>query len=164
MKAVFAALCMVLAVLCCASSVWANTPAEDELAELNKIEAQLLLQRQWIDYRWKKASAACYADFFVTYCLKGTRADYREQIDPIRAQEVALHENQRIVRDKIKDANDAKRAAERADPAKAEQRTDNKKAFEQKQKDEVERAADLEKRRKDAPRRAQENKAGTQLD
>lgn len=164
MKAVFAALSLIVAVLCCASSVWANTPAEDELAELNKIEAQLLLQRQWIDYRWKKASAACYADFFVTYCLKGTRADYREQIDPIRAQEVALHENQRIVRDKIKDANDAKRAAERADPAKAEQRTDNKKAFEQKQKDEVERAADLEKRRKDAPRRAQENKAGTQLD
>jgi hypothetical protein len=68
------------------------------------------------------------------------------------------------VRDKIKDANDAKRAAERADPAKAEQRTDNKKAFEQKQKGEAERAADLEKRRKDAPRRAQENKAGTQLD
>jgi len=164
LKAVFAALSLIVAVLCCASSVWANTPAEDELAELNKIEAQLLLQRQWIDYRWKKASAACYADFFVTYCLKGTRADYREQIDPIRAQEIALHESQRIVRDKIKDANDAKRAAERADPAKAEQRTDNKKAFEQKQKDEVERAADLEKRRKDAPRRAQENKAGTQLD
>ena len=164
MKPVFAALSLIVAVLCCASLVWANTPAEDELAELNKIEAQLLLQRQWIDYRWKKASAACYADFFVTYCLKGTRADYREQIDPIRAQEIALHESQRIVRDKIKDANDAKRAAERADPAKAEQRTDNKKAFEQKQKDEVERAADLEKRRKDAPRRAQENKAGTQLD
>ena len=164
MKAVFAALNLIVAIVCCANSVWANTPAEDELAELNKIEAQLLLQRQWIDYRWKKASAACYKDFFVTYCLKGTRADYREQIDPIRAQEVALHENQRIVRDKIKDANDAKRAAERADPAKAEQRTDNKKAFEQKQKDEIERAADLEKRRKDAPRRAQENKAGTQLD
>ena len=164
MKPVFAALSMVFAVLCCASSVWANTPEEDELAELNKIEAQLLLQRQWIDYRWKKASAACYKDFFVTYCLKGTRADYREEIDPIRAQEVALHESQRIVRDKIKDANDAKRAAERADPAKAEERADNKKAFEQKQKDEAERAADLEKRRKDAPRRAQENKAGTQLD
>ena len=164
MKAVFAALSMALAILCCTSSVWANTPEEDELAELNKIEAQLLLQRQWIDYRWKKASAACYKDFFVTYCLKGTRADYREQIDPIRVQEVALHESQRIVRDKIKDANDAKRAAERADPAKAVERADNKKVFEQKQKDEAARAADLEKRRKDAPRRAQENKAGTQLD
>jgi hypothetical protein len=68
------------------------------------------------------------------------------------------------MRDKIKDANDAKRAAERADPAKAEQRADNKKAFEQKQKDELQRAADLEKRRQDAPRRAQENRAGTRLD
>ncbi len=164
MKAVFVALTMVFAILCCANSVWANTPEEDELAELNKIEAQLLLQRQWIDYRWKKASAACYKDFFVTYCLKGTRADYRKEIDPVRDQEIALHESQRIVRDKIKDANDAKRAAERADPAKAAERADNKKAFEQKQKDEAERAADLEKRRKDAPRRAQENKAGTQLD
>ena len=138
MKSVFAALSLIFAILCCANSVWANTPEEDELAELNKIETQLSLQRQWIDYRWKKASAACYKNFFVTFCLNGTRADYREEIDPVRAQEIALHENQRIVRDKIKDANDAKRAAERA--------------------------ADLEKRRKDAPRRAQENKAGTQLD
>jgi hypothetical protein len=155
---------MIFAVLCCANTVWANTAEEDELAELNKIEAQLTLQRQWIDYRWKKASAECYKNFFVTFCLNGTRADYREEIDPVRAQEVALHESQRIMRDKIKDANDAKRAAERADPAKAEQRADNKKAFEQKQKDELQRAADLEKRRQDAPRRAQENRAGTRLD
>jgi hypothetical protein len=164
LKAVFAALSALLAVLYCANFALANTAEEDELAELNKIEAQLKLQREWIDYRWKKASAACYKDFFVTYCLKGTRADYRKEIDPVRDQEIALHESQRIVRDKIKDANDAKRAAERDDPAKAEQRTDNKKAFEQKQKDEAARAADLEQRRKDAPRRAQENKAGTQLD
>jgi hypothetical protein len=53
--------------------------------------------------------------------------------------------------------------AEKADPAKAAERAENVRAFEQKQEDAAKRAADLEERRKDAPRRAQENKAGTQL-
>ena len=40
----------------------------------------------------------------------------------------------------------------------------NQREFEEKQKASAARAADLEQRRKDAPKRAQENKAGTQLD
>jgi hypothetical protein len=57
-----------------------------------------------------------------------------------------------------------KRAAERASPERAAKRVSNQREFEEKQKASAVRAADLEQRRKDAPKRAQENKAGTQLD
>jgi hypothetical protein len=46
----------------------------------------------------------------------------------------------------------------------SQERADNEKAFQQKQKEAAARAADLEERRKDAPRRAQENKSGVKLD
>ena len=52
----------------------------------------------------------------------------------------------------------------RQDPKRAQERADNEKAFQKKQKDAATRAADLEERRKDAPRRAQENKSGVKLD
>jgi len=64
----------------------------------------------------------------------------------------------------LKDQEDIKRAAERASPEKAVERSDNQREYEEKQKDAAARAAELEQRRKDAPKRAQENKAGTQLD
>ena len=140
------------------------TPVQEaELEKLDKIEAELSLQREWADYRWKKASAECYQKYLVNRCLSQTRAQYRKEVDPIRAQEVELNTAQRELRKLLKDERDAKRAAEKADPAKAAERTQNKRAFEQKQEDAAKRAADLEERRKDAPRRAQENKAGTQL-
>jgi len=75
-----------------------------------------------------------------------------------------LNENQRIFKDRIKTQRDAQRAAERADPKRSQERADNEKAFQQKQKEAAARAADLEERRKDAPRRAQENKSGVKLD
>ena len=68
------------------------------------------------------------------------------------------------MRKSIKDQEDQKRAAERASPLKAAERADNQREFDEKQKAAASRAADLERRRKDAPKRAQENKAGTQLD
>jgi hypothetical protein len=140
------------------------TPAQEaELEKLDKIEAELTLQREWADYRWKKASAECYQKYLVNRCLSQTRAQYRKEIDPIRAQEVELNTAQRELRRLIKDERDAKRKAEKADPAKAVERAENVRAFEQKQRDAAKRAEDLEERRKDAPRRAQENKAGTQL-
>lgn len=101
---------------------------------------------------------------FVNSCLQDARAKYRREIDPIRAQEVLLNDNQRILRDRIKTQRDAERAAERSDPKRAQERADNEKAFQQKQKEAAARAADLEERRKDAPRRAQENKSGVKLD
>ena len=36
------------------------TPAQEaELEKLDLIEAELTLQREWADYRWKKASSEC---------------------------------------------------------------------------------------------------------
>ena len=140
------------------------TPAQEaELEKLDKIEAELTLQREWADYRWKKASSECYEKYLVNRCLGQTRAQYRKEIDPIRAQEVELNSAQRELRRLLKDERDAKRKAEKADPAKAAERAENVRTFEEKQQDAAKRAADLEERRKDAPRRAQENKAGTQL-
>ena len=140
------------------------TPAQEaELEKLDKIEAELTLQREWVDYRWKKASAECYQKYLVNRCLSQTRAQYRKEIDPIRAQEVELNTAQRELRRLLKDERDAKRIADKADPTKEAERAQNKRAFEQKQVDAAKRAEDLEERRKDAPRRAQENKAGTQL-
>ena len=144
--------------------VHAVTSDELDLEKLNQIEAQLTLQREWAEYRWKKTSAECYDKFFVNSCLSDARAKYRREIDPIRAQEVLLNENQRIIKERIKTERDARRAAERADPKRAQERAENEKAFLQKQKDAAARAADLEERRKDAPRRAQENKSGVKLD
>ncbi|WP_223245969.1 hypothetical protein [Polynucleobacter asymbioticus] len=141
------------------------TPAEEaQLDQLDKIEQELELQRDWAKYRWGKASAECYQNYWVDYCLRSARADYRKEIDPIDDQERALHEVQRNVRKSVKDQDDKKRAAERASPEKAAERADNQREFDEKQKAAAARAADLEQRRKDAPKRAQENKAGTQLD
>ncbi|WP_231968547.1 hypothetical protein [Polynucleobacter necessarius] len=147
------------------SGVALATPAEEaELDRLDKIEAELELQRDWVKYRWGKASSECYANYWVNYCLRNARAQYRKEVDPISEQERALHEVQRNLRKSIKDQEDQKRAAERASPAKAAERADNQREFNEKQKAAAARAADLEQRRKDAPKRAQENKAGTQLD
>jgi hypothetical protein len=142
----------------------AATNDELELERLNQIEAELTLQREWAEYRWKKTNSECYAKFFVNSCLADARAKYRREIDPIRSQEVLLNENQRIFKDQIKTQREAQRAAERADPKWSQERADNEKAFQQKQKEAAARAADLEERRKDAPRRAQENKSGVKLD
>ena len=97
-------------------------------------------------------------------CLKDARAKYRREIDPIRAQEALLNDNQRILRDRIKTQRDAECAAERSDPKRAQERADNEKAFQQKQKEAAARAGDLGERRKEAPGRAKENKAGVKLD
>ena len=147
-----------------ATLIMAATNDELELERLNQIEAELSLQREWAEYRWNKTNSECYAKFFVNSCLADARAKYRREIDPIRSQEVLLNENQRIFKDQIKTQRDAQRAAERADPKRSQERADNEKAFQQKQKEAAARAADLEERRKDAPRRAQENKSGVKLD
>ena len=142
----------------------ATPPEEAQLEQLNKIENELELQRDWAKYRWEKAITDCYQNYWVNYCLGNARAEYRKEIDPIRSQEIALHETQRKLRESLKNQKDTQRAAERAAPAKAAEREANQREYEQKQKDAAARAADREERRKDAPKRAQENKAGTQID
>jgi hypothetical protein len=151
--------------VCSLSGLVLATPAEEaELEQLDKIEQELELQREWAKYRWGKASSECYQKYWVNYCISSARTQYRKEIDPITEQEVALHEVQRKLRKSLKDQDDIKRAAERASPEKAAERADNQREFDEKQKAAAQRAADLEQRRKDAPKRAQENKAGTQLD
>lgn len=151
--------------VCSFSSLVLATPAEEaQLEQLDKIERELELQRDWAKYRWEKTNSECYQKYWVNSCLKDSRAEYRKEIDPIRAQEVELHEVQRKLRASIKDQRDAAKIAERASAEKAAERTANQKEFEEKQKAAATRAADVEQRRKDAPKRAQENKAGTQLD
>jgi hypothetical protein len=159
----FLSAAMAVSLVLGAGAVQATPAQEAELEKLDKIEAELTLQREWADYRWKKASSECYEKYLVNRCLGQTRAQYRKEIDPIRAQEVELNAAQRELRRLLKDERDAKRKAEKADPAKAAERAENVRTFEEKQQDAAKRAADLEERRKDAPRRAQENKAGTQL-
>ena len=150
---------------CSFSSLVLATPAEEaELAQLDKIEQDLEIQREWAKYRWGKAQSECYQKYWVNYCIGNARSQYRKEIDPITEQEIALHEVQRKLRKSLKDQEDIKRAAERASPLKAAERVDNQRDFEEKQKAAVVRAADLEQRRRDAPKRSQENKAGTQLD
>jgi hypothetical protein len=141
------------------------TPAEEaQLEQLDKIEQELELQREWAKYRWDKTNFECYQKYWVNSCLRDSRAEYRKEVDPLRAQEVELHVVQRQLRASIKDQRDAAKIAERASAEKAAERADNQKEFEEKQKAAAARAAELEQRRKDAPKRAQENKAGTQLD
>jgi hypothetical protein len=151
--------------ICSFSTLVHATPAEEaQLEQLDKIERELELQRDWAKYRWEKTNSECYQKYWVNSCLKDARAEYRKEIDPIRAQEVELHEVQRKLRASIKDQRDAAKIAERASAEKAAERSANQKEFEEKQKAAAARAADVEQRRKDAPKRAQENKAGTQLD
>ena len=155
----------VLLIACSVSGLVLATPAEEaELDQLTKIEQEIGLQREWVEYRLKRDSAVCYQEFWVNYCLRDVRADYRKELDPIRAQEVAVREAQRKLRESLKNQDDMQRAADRAAPEKAAERAANQREYEEKQKDAAARAADLEQRRKDAPKRAQENKAGTQLD
>ncbi len=151
--------------ICSFSSLVLATPAEEaQLEQLDKIESELELQRDWAKYRWDKKNSECYQKYWVNSCLKDSRAEYRKEIDPIRVQEVELHEVQRKLRASIKNQRDAAKIAERASAEKAAERAANQKDFEEKQKAAAARAADVEQRRKDAPKRAQENKAGTQLD
>lgn len=151
--------------VCVFSNLALATPAEEtQLEQLDKIERELELQRDWAKYRWEKTNSECYQKYWVNSCLKDSRAEYRKEIDPIRVQEVELHEVQRKLRASIKDQRDAAKIAERASAEKAAERSANQKDFEEKQKAAAARAADVEQRRKDAPKRAQENKAGTQLD
>ncbi len=147
-----------------ANSVLATPAEEARLEQLNKIEQELELQREWAKYRWGKAQAECHQKYWVNYCISSARTQYRKEIDPITEQEIALHDEQRKLRKSLKDQEDIKRAADRASPVKAAERVDNQREFEEKQKAAAARAADLEQRRKDAPKRAQENKADTQLD
>jgi hypothetical protein len=139
-------------------------PAEvTELAEIEKIQSNLNLQKDWAKYRLEKKQHDCYDKFFTSRCLEKARVEHRQEIKEIRAQEIPMRERERVLKAIVKDEQDEQRIKERNDPAKAKQRADNVKDFEQKQLDQAKREQDLVKKRADSEKRAQENKKGNPL-
>lgn len=134
-------------------------PAEQaELSDITGRQEQLSLKRDWAKYRLEKSQHDCYSHFFTSRCLEKARLAHREEIKEIRAQEIPMHERERVLKSIIKDEREAERAASQADPAKAEKRAENVKDFEQKKIDQDQRQKDLEKRRAESEARAKENK------
>lgn len=139
-------------------------PAEmAELAEIEKSQNNLNLQKDWAKYRLEKKQHDCYDQFFTTRCLDKARLEHRQEIKEVRAQEIPMRERERVLKAIIKDEQDEQRIKERNDPAKAKQRADNVKDYEQKQLDQAKREQDLVKKRADSERRAQENKKANPL-
>ena len=139
-------------------------PAEvAELAEIEKIQGNLNLQKDWAKFRLEKKQHDCYDKFFTTRCLEKARLEHRQEIKEIRAQEIPMRERERVLKSIIKDEQDVQRIKERNDPAKAKQRADNVKDYEQKQLDQIKREEDLVKKRAESEKRAQENKKGSPL-
>ena len=137
-------------------------PAEEaELADIDQRQANLNLKKDWAKYRLEKKQHECYDKFFTTRCLDQARLEHRQEIKEIRAQEIPMHERQRVLKAILKDEKDAERLKQRNDPLKEEKRSENVKAFEQKQIDRDKREADLAKKRADSERRANENKKAT---
>jgi hypothetical protein len=139
-------------------------PAEvAELAEIEKIQSNLNLQKDWAKYRLEKKQLDCYDKFFTTRCLDKARLEHRQEIKEIRAQEIPMRERERVLKAIVKDEQDEQRIKERNDPDKAKQRADNVKDYEQKQLDQIKREEDLVKKRADSEKRAQENKKANPL-
>jgi hypothetical protein len=139
-------------------------PAEvAELAEIEKIQGNLNLQKDWAKFRLEKKQQDCYDKFLTTRCLEKARLEHRQEIKEIRAQEIPMRERGRVLKAIIKDEQDELRIKERNDPAKAKQRADNVKDYEQKQLDQIKREEDLVKKRADSEKRSQENKKGSPL-
>ena len=139
-------------------------PAEvAELAEIEKIQSNLNLQKDWAKYRLEKKQHDCYDKFFTSRCLEKARLEHRQEIKEIRSQEIPMRERERVLKSIIKDEQDEQRIKDRNDPAKAKQRADNVKDYEQKQLDQIKREEDLVKKRADSEKRAQENKKANPL-
>jgi hypothetical protein len=139
-------------------------PAEvAELAEIEKIQSNLNLQKDWAKYRLEKKQHDCYDKFFTSRCLEKARLEHRQEIKEIRSQEIPMRERERVLKSIIKDEQDEQRVKDRNDPAKAKQRADNVKDYEQKQLDQIKREEDLVKKRADSEKRAQENKKANPL-
>jgi hypothetical protein len=146
-----------------ATVVFAGPAEVAELAEIEKIQSNLNLQKDWAKYRLEKKQHDCYDKFFTTRCLDKARLEHRQEIKEIRAQEIPMRERERVLKAIIKDEQDAQRIKERNDPAKAKQRAANVKDYEQKQLDQIKREEDLVKKRAESEKRAQENKKGNPL-
>jgi hypothetical protein len=146
-----------------ATTAFAGPAEVAELAEIEKIQGNLNLQKDWAKFRLEKKQHDCYDKFFTTRCLDKARLEHRQEIKEIRAQEIPMRERERILKSIVKDEQDEQRIKDRNDPAKAKQRAENVKDYEQKQLDQIKREEDLVKKRADSEKRAQENKKANPL-
>lgn len=156
-----------LSVLLCAAIgplVLAGISQDKELKELDIIQSNLDTQKEWITYRHDQAVAACYRQFWMQRCMDKARVQFLKENKVVRDQEIALHDRQRYVNEVIKDEQDQQRLAEYQSPEKVKERAENRANFEEKQRLRAERIAELEERRKDADKRAQENRKTSPLD
>jgi hypothetical protein len=142
----------------------ANQAQEQELQELEKVQSNLDTQKEWVKYRYDKSLAECYAYFWMQKCSDKARVIYLKESQAIRDQEIALHNRQRELNEYLKDEKDQARYADYADPEKVKERAQNRANFEEKQRLRAQREADLEERKKDAEKRAQENRKTSPLD
>jgi hypothetical protein len=146
-----------------ATTAFAGPAEVAELAEIEKIQGNLNLQKDWAKFRLEKKQHDCYDKFFTTRCLDKARLEHRQEIKEIRAQEIPMRERERVLKSIVKDEQDEQRIKDRNDPAKAKQRAENVKDYEQKQLDQIKREEDLVKKRADSEKRAQENKKANPL-
>jgi hypothetical protein len=146
-----------------ATAAFAGPAEVAELAEIEKIQGNLNLQKDWAKFRLEKKQHDCYDKFFTTRCLDKARLEHRQEIKEIRAQEIPMRERERVLKSIVKDEQDEQRIKDRNDPAKAKQRAENVKDYEQKQLDQIKREEDLVKKRADSEKRAQENKKANPL-
>jgi len=146
-----------------ATTAFAGPAEVAELAEIEKIQGNLNLQKDWAKFRLEKKQHDCYDKFFTTRCLDKARLEHRQEIKEIRSQEIPMRERERVLKSIVKDEQDEQRIKDRNDPAKAKQRAENVKDYEQKQLDQIKREEDLVKKRADSEKRAQENKKANPL-
>lgn len=137
---------------------------EKELMVLEEVQSHLNLQREWIQYRYDSKVKECSSLFWVQRCIDKARVQLLKESKVVRDQEIALHDRQRMVNEALKDEKDQLRIAEYQDPKKVQERADNRAAYEEKQRLRAERAEALEERRKDAAKRANENRQTSPLD
>jgi Na+-transporting NADH:ubiquinone oxidoreductase subunit NqrC len=145
------------------TSSFAGQVHDQELAELEVVQDNLDLQKEWVQYRNDTQVRHCYQLFFVERCLDRVRQTYLKEIKVVRVQELAMHDRRREVNEMIKTEKDTLRIAERQDPKNIQERADNRKAFEEKQILRAKRIEELEERRKDSAKRAQQNRSASPL-
>ena len=153
-----AKLLVILALSLGFSFAHASSEVEAELKKIEDIQVQLNTKKDWAKFRYDELVVQCYKKFFTDSCIKDARAAYRQETLAIRNQELPMHDRQRELKEILKTERDKQRQLESQDPQKAKQRAGNKKAYEEKQEKMIERTLELEERRKDAAKRAQEHR------
>jgi len=157
----FASILMALALQL---QVFAGVAQDKELQQIDLIQNNLNTQFEWIKYRYDQTVSECYGKFWMQSCMDKARVVFLKEKKIVRDQEIALHDRQRVVNEMIKDEKDQQRIAEYQDPKKVKERAENRANYEEKQRLRAEREAELEERRKDADKRAKENRKISPLD